>query len=154
MADGSIYPLLPELADDPEVAAVLAKSRVMTVADAPTHLGPCWVWVASLTVRGGYAQARLKDGRVVRVHRWLYQRVSGVVPITLDLDHLCRVRHCIRPAHLEPVTRQVNLARGVGNKPRTHCRRGHAVTGSNVYQRPGSGRRECLTCKVDRRAHG
>jgi hypothetical protein len=106
----------------------------------------CWVWTASLTVRGGYAQANI-GGRVVRVHRWLYEQLVAPVPMRLDLDHVCRQRRCVNPAHLEPVTRAENLRRGIGNKPKMVCLRGHLVAGTNVYVRPGSGRRECLACK-------
>jgi hypothetical protein len=70
----------------------------------------------------------------------------------LDLDHLCRVRHCVNPAHLEPVTRAENLRRGIGNKPSALCRAGHVVSGDNVYTRPGSGRKERFACKRNRRS--
>jgi hypothetical protein len=33
-----------------------------------------------------------------------------------DLDHLCRVRHCIYPGHMEPVTRSINVQRGLIGK--------------------------------------
>lgn len=110
----------------------------------------CWLWKGSLTVRGKYAQMNIR-GRVVRVHRWLYQKLKKKVSRRLDLDHTCRVRHCINPEHLEPVTRKVNLARGVGGKPWSRCAQGHDVLGDNVYTRPGSGRKECFTCKRARR---
>lgn len=69
----------------------------------------CWFWTASL--RDGYGQIRV--GASVRsAHLVIYELVVGQVPDGLDLDHLCRVRHCVNPAHLEPVTRFENLYRG------------------------------------------
>ena len=69
----------------------------------------CWLWTASL--RDGYGQIRV--GKSVRsAHLVMYELVVGAVPEGLDLDHLCRVRSCVNPRHLEPVTRRENLMRG------------------------------------------
>src|ERR1035437_1939003 len=69
--------------------------------------------------------------------------------IEYDLDHLCRVRHCVNPAHLEPVTRQENLLRGqtttASNAAKTHCPKGHAFIGNNIKMNSGS--RKCRTCE-------
>lgn len=108
----------------------------------------CWNWTASLN--GGYGRFN-PDGRLVYAHRWLYEQVVGPVPAGLDLDHLCRNRACVRPDHLEPVTRYVNVFRGDGTgsfkvKLRTHCKHGHELTEENTYRNP-SGRRECKICR-------
>ena len=82
---------------------------------APSYrldLGPCWLWTAS-TIKG-YGQFHLHDSgdKCTAAHNWAYQNLIGPVPSGLELDHLCRVRRCVNPSHLEPVTRQTNCIRG------------------------------------------
>jgi hypothetical protein len=76
----------------------------------------CWLWGLTIT-RNGYGQIRAnrRDGTVL-AHRALYERQNGPIPEGLDLDHLCRVRHCVNPSHLEPVTRSENNLRGLLGK--------------------------------------
>jgi HNH endonuclease len=70
----------------------------------------CWIWQRART-RAGYGQAF--DGRMMRpAHRVYYEREYGEVPKGLVLDHLSRIRACINPAHLEPVTHAENVRRG------------------------------------------
>jgi hypothetical protein len=68
----------------------------------------------------------------------------------LQIDHLCRVRHCVNPAHLEPVTPRVNARRGFGasgrNARKTHCPAGHPYAGDNLYRYPITGDRHCRAC--------
>lgn len=72
----------------------------------------CWEWQRSINVRFGYGVKCISGGRTVRAHRWYYEQAHGDIPSGLDLDHLCRVRHCVNPDHLEPVSRAVNSQRG------------------------------------------
>lgn len=111
---------------------------------------PCWVWTKA-KVEGGYGASW--DGRRVRgAHRISYDRHVGRIPESLDLDHLCRVRDCINPAHLEPVTRKVNLARGLNaNLAKTHCPSGHEYTPDNTYVLPS--RPNARYCKACRREY-
>lgn len=114
----------------------------------------CWIWHGAKT-DGGYGCVRDASGRTVRVHRWVYEHLVGPVSEGLDLDHLCRVRACANPAHLEPVTRRLNTLRGqtiaASEAAQTHCLRGHELAGDNLYTRPGvRPRRVCRTCKRDR----
>lgn len=74
-------------------------------------LGPCWLWTAAL-FDSGYATFQPQHGHAVRAHRWIYQETVGSIPDGLVLDHLCRVRHCVNPSHLEPVTVGENVRRG------------------------------------------
>lgn len=109
----------------------------------------CWLWQAALSRRQGYA-CYYHDGQVRHGHRVAYQLIVGAVPDGLVLDHLCRVRHCVNPSHLEPVTPGENVRRGVAggwhNLRKTHCPHGHEYSQANTYVTP-DGRRCCRTCK-------
>lgn len=116
--------------------------------------GDCWVWQGSKTPRGyGIVQIGNRPRKTQYVHRLSYEAFVGAIPRGLDLDHLCRVRACFNPSHLEPVTRSVNTVRGIGpamlgaiNGTKTHCSRGHAFDETNTRQRP-SGGRTCRQCE-------
>ncbi len=115
---------------------------------ASPYLGPCWSWTASISYDGygHYSQA----GRIWYAHRWAWTMMRGEIPVGLGLDHLCRQKHCVNPAHLEPVTQRENVLRGNGLAAqcarRTHCPRGHPYDEINTYYRPNGGR-FCRTCK-------
>lgn len=75
----------------------------------------CWLWRGSL-VQNGYgifSYYRLGQKTSKRAHRFAYEALVGPIPEGLTLDHLCRVRRCVNPAHLEPVTIGDNIRRGV-----------------------------------------
>lgn len=107
----------------------------------------CWLW-GGVTGSAGYGSVYI-DGRQVAVHRFAYELLVGPIPTGMQLDHLCRVRHCVRPDHLEPVTLAENVLRGVGtsavNARKTHCKRGHEFTPENTKVSP-LGHRACLEC--------
>ncbi len=106
----------------------------------------CWLWTACIS-GGGYGVFKLD--RKQYAHRLAYEWLVGPIPEGLQLDHLCRVRHCVNPEHLEPVTTQENIRRGLGssfNSLKTHCPRGHPYAGDNLYIQPGNGKRKCRTC--------
>lgn len=107
----------------------------------------CWHWTGTL----GRGYGLLWTGeRLVVAHRWLYEREKGPIPDGLQLDHLCRVRACVNPAHLEPVTGRTNVLRGIGisaeNARKTHCKYGHPLNGKNLYKR--NGKRHCRACRL------
>lgn len=111
-------------------------------SESPLHLGPCWIWVATVG-ENGYGQFMHEDGHLVKAHRWSFTHLIGEVPVGLDLDHLCKNRACVHPLHLEPVTRSVNNLRGGLSKP--HCPKGHFYDIENTgYQKNGN--RYCKAC--------
>lgn len=79
-------------------------------------LGPCWIWVGAIAQQTGYGAFGVRRGvddwPRVNAHRWAYLNEVGPIPEGLELDHLCRVRACVRPTHLEAVTHLVNVRRG------------------------------------------
>lgn len=100
----------------------------------------------------GYGYIRAEGGRRVRIHRLMYEWFVGPIPDGMQIDHLCRVRHCASPAHLEPVTCRENLLRGdtlqARNASKTHCDHGHEFTPENTYQRGEHGKwRGCRACQ-------
>lgn len=139
--------------------------RKVVAGPVPTHrpdLGPCWLWAASLRT-GGYGQYA-HNGTMRRAHKVAYEVLVGPVPAGLDLDHLCRVRRCCNPGHVEPTTRSVNLLRGLGPRMAheravlvTHCPQGHEYTPENTHVSASDNGRDCRTCSRERmrrrRAH-
>ncbi len=119
--------------------------------------GGCWLWTAGAS--HGYGGVRV-DGRYQKAHRVAYELIVGPIPEGLELDHLCRVRNCVNPAHLEPVTHRENALRspimGGWHRGITHCLRGHPFDEANTYvyhtAKGGVGRacRECLAFRKRR----
>lgn len=107
----------------------------------------CWLWAGDIAPNG-YGHSINGQG----AHRRLY--VATVREIgKLQLDHLCRERSCVNPAHLEPVTGRVNTLRSPTapaaiNARKTHCRKGHALAGINLHAGYSArGQRVCRICR-------
>lgn len=110
--------------------------------------GGCWLW-GGFTEPKGYG--RFQVGGAARLaHRISYELHVGPIPDGLVLDHLCRVRNCVNPEHLEPVTSRENTLRGetpaAANVTKTHCLRGHEFTAENTRATLKGGR-SCRACE-------
>lgn len=107
----------------------------------------CWIWTAHAS-RGGYGRVVL-GGKVRQAHRVVYELLSGEIPAGLQIDHLCRNRLCVNPAHLEPVTQQVNFERAGPryNALKTRCIRGHPFDTENTVK-DRRGKRFCRACRA------
>lgn len=118
--------------------------RKVSKGDTPDS---CWAWLGTPR-RNGYGQ--INDGhRQVYVHRFAYELLAGPIPDGLTIDHLCRNKLCVNPAHMEPVTNAENIRRMIPhrNTQRTHCSQGHALDGDNaVPKHPGQWGRQCRVC--------
>lgn len=110
-----------------------------TVKALPLDDG-CWLW-CGYVMPNGYGQFRTNDSSLA--HRFAYTAHVGPVPDGLDLDHLCRNRWCVNPAHLEPVSRSENLRRGVRKLQQQTCKNGHPLSGDNLKP---AGQRQCRAC--------
>lgn len=103
--------------------------------------------------KAGYGHARAL-GIQGLAHRLAYTIYVGEIPKGLTLDHLCRNRRCVNPHHLEPVPLAENIARSPNalstiNRRKTHCNRGHPLSGDNLllqHRKNGRTARVCITC--------
>lgn len=107
----------------------------------------CWEWIG-VVAADGYGHYKT-NGRPHQAHRVVYEFLVGPIPEGLQLDHLCRNRKCVNPAHLEPVTAKENTRRadvvfGIRSAA-THCKHGHPFDAENTKW--VDGRRTCRACR-------
>lgn len=76
----------------------------------PCRTDNCWQWMAAATY-GGYGQFGIAYAYQVFAHRFAYELLIGPIAAGLQIDHLCKVRSCVNPEHLEAVTGHVNRER-------------------------------------------
>lgn len=106
----------------------------------------CWLWHGITDNRYGTITI---NGKRSQAHNHIYEKEIGPIPEGLELDHLCRVKSCVNPEHLYPVTHMENTRRshGVFGIPGNLCIHGHEMTEENTYTRP-NGEKECRDCKL------
>lgn len=111
----------------------------------------CWLWIGS-TGKLGYGKLTVA-GRSKSAHRCIYLIYYDIAD-GLELDHLCKVRCCVNPAHLEPVTHVENVRRGdislyrekarMTAKNKTHCKNRHLLDENNTYINSNG----CKLCRI------
>src|SRR5262249_27421900 len=144
-ADGQIVRLICHKKSRAAIMRFFEKVRVSEVLFY--NGSPCWEWIGCKG-KGGYGQFKVDARRGAKKsspHRFAYEYFVAPIPDSYEADHLCQVRHCCNPLHLEAVTVQVNRER----RNYDHCKHGHELSGDNVYTLP-NGRRTCRTCHRER----
>jgi hypothetical protein len=116
--------------------------------------GPCWIWMGKPTPSGygqfnNYAYSIYRTGGGGMPHRYSYYLAFGEVDEGSHIDHLCRNRICVNPAHLEAVSPKVNVLRGQSpcakNARKTHCPNGHEYSDDNIISSVRG--RSCKKCR-------
>ena len=122
--------------------------KLMQRVEPVTESG-CWIWLGSVTEKG-YGRVCF-GGKYRKAHRLFYESTFGEIRKGLVIDHICRVRCCVNPHHMQPVSNEENVSRGYSfsalKSRQTHCKYGHVLDGDNIY-RPKSRptRRLCRAC--------
>lgn len=117
------------------------RERVLHYAMPEPNTG-CWLWGAYVS-ENGYGKIGF-EGKTLYAHRVAYELLRGPISDDFELDHLCKVRSCVNPDHLEPVSRLENVRRSsVANK--TSCKNGHPFSEENTWVEK-NGSRHCREC--------
>lgn len=112
-----------------------------------------WLWAGAKVGKPdstGQLYGKFKNGgKTLLAHRFSYEMFVGLIPPDLTVDHLCRIRRCVNPEHMEITTIRINTLRGetvtAANAKKFFCKRGHALSGNNLgLQKNG---RFCRTCR-------
>lgn len=127
------------------------------------YITPCWVWLGAAN-NSGYGGFKY-HGFSTTAHRFSYIKIHGEIDSSLVVDHMCRVRICVNPNHLQAVTQKQNLSTAIGlgekgmvhlrelnkiRQARTHCPKGHEFTEDNTYwelRKYGGKSRHCKACR-------
>ena len=129
------------------------EQRFMSMVDTTSGPDGCWPFTGYID-KGGYGSFHVggRSGVVLKAHRFAYETFVGPIPEGMHVDHLCRVRTCQNPLHLEAVTLQENTRRGLYGLLSTRCRYGHERTPENL--RMQGNKQHCRICdRVSARAH-
>lgn len=112
----------------------------------------CWIWIGHVGPNGyGRMQVPRAEGgwKTGSAHRTSYQTFVGPIPAGMELDHLCKVKRCVNPQHLEPVDRRLNNERSDSpsaiNARKSECVNGHPFSEANTYVNEGG--RHCRACR-------
>ena len=142
--------LSPEQLAERKLRLHAGDARKIDALYMPEPNSGCWLWTGSV-LSSGYGRIGI-GGKEYLAHRIVYEMLIGPIPDGLELDHKCRVRPCVNPDHLEPVTHIENVRRGEAGfarrnqyLSRTHCPHGHPWTHENTI-RNARGHRHCREC--------
>ena len=110
--------------------------------------GDCWVWTGS---RGSHGYGQVSIGnRPALAHRVVWGLLVGPIPNGMQVDHLCRVRHCVNPDHLQIVTQAENIRRGASKAMiaslSRRCKRGHSLAAMPATWNATDRKSWCPTC--------
>jgi len=133
------------------ITSRLLKRLFKKIAVSKTNFynnSPCWEWTA-YRCEDGYGRSNFQ-GKCQNSHRVTYLAFIGPIPDGREIDHLCKVRHCVNPAHLEAITHAENVRRSESARPWTHCAQGHEMTPENTYVKGRRQKRSCRTCELAR----
>jgi hypothetical protein len=122
----------------PAVTGLLPRFNAMWTGEPASG---CWLWLG--TGSRGYGSISV-DRTHRRAHRVAYELFKGQIPHGADIDHTCKVKCCVNPAHLEAVTHQENCKRR--NAGKAACPKGHPYSGINVR-----GDRICSVCAAEQK---
>jgi hypothetical protein len=113
----------------------------------------CWEWKARKD-KDGYGRTTIQR-KTYQAHRVVFAALVGPIPEGMTIDHLCKNKACVNPDHMEVTTVKVNVLRSDNicslNARKTHCPRGHPLSGENLYLYPAGGR-GCRQCQRDHAA--
>ena len=101
---------------------------------------PCLLWTGRIR-ENGYVQVK-RGGKMVYIHRWVYEQEYGPIPDGHDVHHQCETRHCHEPTHLFALTIQDHKNVHSGRT----CRHGDR----SVYV--SGKRRYCKDCRRENRS--
>lgn len=129
--------------------------RLMDLSVPEPNSG-CWLWVGHCCSDGygKFGGGKQLPGETL-AHRAAYTVLVGPIPPGTEIDHACRVRSCINPAHLRPLTHAENVRlsdhkTNHRNAVKTHCKRGHPLEGLNLIVETYEGGREQRKCRICR----
>ena len=127
----------------PERANPYRGHRPTQLQDLIDASGDCWLWLGNL--RSGYGRLNWQGSKAT-AHRLVWELLVGPIPDGMTIDHLCRVRSCVNPDHLEVVTLAENIRRGLA-RHKAPIRQGCRTHGMrDVFTRP-NGHRVCRICR-------
>ncbi len=123
--------------------------KFLRYVQKPEDPTACWIW-CGWTNPKGYG----KTSNSGLAHRVSYELFREPIPEGLEIDHLCRIRNCVNPDHLEVVTHRTNVIRGTmidvnsaKQRAKTHCPKGHPYSEENTYISGANKSRHCRTCR-------
>lgn len=106
----------------------------------------CWMWQGAIS-ENGYGKFSIR-GKDIYAHRFSYETFKGPIQEGYVIDHMCLVKSCCNPEHLDVTIQAENVYRGINRqKLKTRCKHGHLFSEENTIRYNGEWRR-CRTCEI------